>query len=383
MGIILIATNLRSPIVAIGPVTPEMMQSLSLSPSAMGLLTSIPLLCFGLGSAFMPRMAQKWGLERLLLLTVVFLSLGLFVRSLGDSYSLFGGSILVGLTITMANVLIPPFIRKYFPRRLELITAIYLTNINFFSAFAVGFAIRLGKIGGLGWRSSIGAWLVLSLLSLPVWIYIYRQRKKAKNANVKQAYSGKMWRSAMAWQIALFMGMQSILYYVLAAWLPTILRDWGMAAEPAGWALFVVQITQVPALFIGSMLATRARWQKGLVWTASALMLGGLLLLLFFKTRLFIPAGICLGVSIGLIFSMATVYFSSRTHTVDDALELSGMSQTVGYLIAGCFPPIIGFLFDWSGHWQFPLIVLMGVPLVMCLTGLLASRNQMIGATSS
>lgn len=378
LGMMLIAANLRAPIVVVGPVTPDIIASLHLSLFSIGMITTIPLLCFAFGSALMPKLATKTGLELALVISVVVSGIGIFIRSSGSPFLLFTGSIIIGIGITIANVLIPPFIKKYFPDRIGLLTAFYLAFINISSALAVGFSTQLGMIGNMGWRSSLGIWVVLSIITVPVWIFIHLRRSTSADTNNTIKSNGSIWKSGLAWQISIFMGMQSVLYYVFAAWLPTILQDWGMEASKSGWILFYVQMSQVPALFVGSLLATKPAFQNRIVIVGSIMMLIGILLILFWKTTFIVLAGVLSGVSVGLIFSLVTVFFGIRTSTVEASVKLSGMAQAIGYFIAGCFPPLFGFVYESFGSWETSLSMLILIPIIMFFVGRAAAKDRMI-----
>lgn len=374
----LIAANLRAPIVVVGPVTPEIITSLHLSLFSIGMITTIPLLCFAFGSALMPKLATKTGLELALVISVIVSGIGIFIRSSGSPFLLFTGSVIMGIGITIANVLIPPFIKKYFPDRIGLLTAFYLAFINISSALAVGYSTQLGMIGKMGWRSSLGIWGVLSIIAIPIWILIHLLRRPSEITNKTIKSTGTIWKSGLAWQISIFMGMQSVLYYVFAAWLPTILQDWGMEASKAGWILFYVQMSQVPALFVGSLLATKPAFQKGIVVVGSIMMLTGILLIMFWKTTFIVLAGILSGVSVGLIFSLATVFFGIRASSVEVSVKLSAMAQGIGYFIAGCFPPLFGFVYELFNSWVISMSMLILIPIIMFLAGRAAVKDRMI-----
>lgn len=349
----------------------------------MGLITSIPLLCFAFGSVFMPRLATRIGLEKALLLSVALLMVGVFIRPIENYFFLFLGSILIGLTITVANVLMPPFIKKYFPNHSGVVTGLFLSISNTFAAISVAFSVQIGTIADLGWKSSIGIWGILSLIALPFWWIISRRKKNAKHAKKNIERPRKMWSSRLAWQISIFMGMQSVIYYVLSAWLPSILQNWGMGVGESGMMVFYIQIGTLPMMFVGTLMAGKAKYLKKFVWLASSLMFAGLLLFTIWETRFALIASIIIGIAIGSVFSLSTMFFVVKTNSVSDAVKLSGMAQTVGYFIAGCFPPLVGFLFQQTQSWTLPLWLLLAIPIVMCITGLLAVRDNTIEVTTT
>lgn len=376
-SIILIAANLRAPITSVGPVIPEMTDDLHLTPAMVGLVTAIPLICFSLFSTFMPRLSRMVGLEKILLWSLLLLALGLFIRSGGNMVLLFLGSAFIGIAITIGNVLMPAFIKKKFPDKIGLVTGIYLVSMNLTSALAVGYSIGIGKIGGLGWRGSIGIWGVTALIAFFAWLPL-AEKKKLTSAPTDTKTIHAMWKSRLAWQISLFMGLQSLIFYVFAAWLPAILQSWGMSADRAGWMLSYVQMGQVPMMLIGPLLAGRMKNQTVLIWLTFVLLLAGLIAVAVWKTEFIIGAVVLIGVSLGLAFALAMMFFILRTQSVSESAALSGMSQSVGYFVAACGPPFFGVLYGWTHSWQLPFLLLLIAAAVLFFTGLYAAKERYV-----
>src|SRR5690606_23698666 len=159
----------------------------------------------------------------------------------------------------------PAFIKKEFPAKVGIVTGIYLVSMNLTSALAAGFSIRIGEVSGMGWQASIGIWGILALIAFLIW---YPQTRKppvlSTQNNTRSPIT--LWKSRLAWNIALFMGLQSVLFYCLAAWLPAILQSWGMSADRSGWMLSYIQMAQLPIMLIGPILAARMKNQLFLVW---------------------------------------------------------------------------------------------------------------------
>ncbi|MCM4167825.1 putative transporter YycB [Arenibacter antarcticus] len=377
LGILFIAANLRAPITSVGPVITEISETLNLSPAFIGLLTTIPLISFALLSAFAPKVARKTGLERLLLYSLLLLAIGLFIRSIGNVPFLFAGAALIGAAITVGNVLMPAYIKKMFPNKVGIVTGMYLVSMNFTSALAAGFSIRIGQVSGMGWQGSIGIWGVLALITFFIW---YPQVKKSPivAAQGKRTSSRALWKSRLAWNIAIFMGLQSLLFYCLAAWLPAILQSWGMSADRSGWMLSFIQMAQLPIMLIGPILAARMKNQLSLVWITFILLILGLAGIIFGKTLFIIPSVISIGISLGLAFTLAMMFMVLRTKTTSESAELSGMSQTVGYIIAACGPPLFGALFSLTDNWYVPLTLLVIAAIVLFVVGLTSAKDQYV-----
>lgn len=376
-SIIMIAACLRAPITSIGPVIPEITGQLHLTPALVGFISAIPLICFSLFSTFTPRVSGIVGLERSVLYSLLLLALGLFTRSAGNIFFLFLGSAFIGIAITIGNVLMPAFIKKKFPYKVGLITGIYLVSMNLTSALAVGYSINIGKIGGLGWKGSIGIWGVLALITFFCWLPLV-QKSQSVTARPSATVIHAMWKSRLAWQISIFMGLQSFIFYVLAAWLPSMLQNWGMPAERAGWMLSYMQMGQVPIMLIGPLLAGRMKNQTALIWLTFVLLLGGLMMIVIWKTKYIVAAVLLVGIAAGLAYALAMMFFVLRTRNVPESAALSGMSQSVGYFIAACGPPVFGMLYGWTNSWLSSLSLLVLAAVILLFTGLKAAKDRYV-----
>lgn len=375
--IVLIAANLRVPITTVGPVIPDIARQLHLTPVMIGLFTTVPLVCFALFSTFMPRLSEVVGLEKSLLYSSLILAIGLVIRSLGNIFVLFFGYLLIGIAITIANVLMPAFIKKKFPDRLGWVTGIYLVSMNLTSAIAVGYSISIGRIGNLGWKGSIGIWTLLSLFAFFCWLLLIPKGKRITGIS-KGTLTRELFRSRLAWQISVFMGSQSLVFYVFGAWLPAILQEWGMPAEKAGWMLAYVQTGQVPMMLIGPLLADRMRKQNILVWLSFILLAAGLTMIIVWKTVFIIPSVLLVGTAVGLAFTLATMFFVLRTKSIEEAAALSGMSQSVGYFLAAIGPPVFGILYAFTKSWFWPLLILLFFSMVLLFTGLKGAEDRYV-----
>ena len=378
-GIVLIAVNLRAPITSVGPVLSEISESLGLSTVQAGLLTTIPVLAFGLLSGLVSRTARRFPMESMLFASLLVLSLGLLLRPAGNTFLLFTGTALIGCAITVGNVLMPPFLKLNFPASIGLMTGLYAGFMNLFAALASGFSIRLGQLSGLGWRGSLGIWALLGILAIIVWLPQVLKGKEVNIIAVKPVPRRSLWRSSgLAWQITAYMGLQSILFYSLVAWLPEILRDWGMHPERAGWILSYIQLAQLPVVFGAPVLAARMKNQTPLIWFMGISLIVGFLGIIIGKTTFIIPSVILIGIALGLAFSLAMIFLSLRSRNAEDASALSGMAQSFGYLFAASGPLVFGVLHDLGGDWIWPLGFLLLMSLALLLFGLGSARARFV-----
>lgn len=374
ISIIFISINLRAPLTSVSPVVNEIIGQLGLNNIEAGLITTLPLLAFGCLSIFAPQFASKWGIEKVLWYSMPVLVLGLIARASGNFYLLFLGATLVGVAITMGNVLMPAFIKLHFPEKMGLMTGINALFMNVTGVLASGYSVQLGLLTGLGWKGSTGFWIIPAIVGFLFWI-----PQLTNNKTETKATSGgfsDLLKSRLAWYITIFMGLQSCLFYILVAWLPVVLQDWGMSKEEAGWTFSYIQMTQLPITLLGPILTARIKKHQPLIIFITVTMLAGVFSLVFFKTTYVIPSVICIGIATGLAFSVVLMFFVLKTETAAKAAQLSGMAQSFGYLIAAASPPLFGMIYDWTSDWIYSLLLFIPITLGMCITALLSSRDK-------
>lgn len=378
LGVIIVGATLRAPITSVGPVILEITEQLRLTPVLVGLITTIPLMSFALLSVLAPKTAKRVGLEKLLLYSMLVLAFGLLVRSVGSVSLLFIGAALIGAAITIGNVLMPAFIKKEFPNKAGLITGFYLVSMNLTSALAVGFSISIGQSTGLGWKASIGIWGILALIAFLFWLPQIKKRAGSSTDDSSKLSSRSLWKSRLAWQISILMGLQSFFFYTLAAWLPAVLQSWGMSAESSGWMLSYIQMGQLPIMLIGPIVAGKMKDQTSLMWVTFILLLLGLLGIIVWKTEFIIISVILIGVSLGLAYTLVTMFFILRTKHPSESANLSGMAQSVGYLIAATGPPLFGALYSLTHNWYVPLALLLVAAVFLLTSGLASSKDRYV-----
>ncbi len=373
-AIILMAANLRPTITGVGPLIDFISRGTGLSPTLSGLVTTLPLISFGLISPMAPRIANRLGIERTLFSGLMILALGTLLRSEGSSAALLAGMFLIGAGVAIGNVLLPSLIKRDFPTQVGLLTGTYVTVMNVFAGIGSGISVPLSQHLGLGWRGALSVWVLLTLLGLLAWLPHLKQR------HLPDPVQGQsFWRSTVAWQITLFMGLQSLLFYVNVSWLPTLLHDRGLSLSLAGWLVSLVQIVSLPGTFIMPILADRKPTQHTLVWAVAGMFLFGYAGLLLTPGRIMaiiwtIVAGFGSGVSI----SLALAFFSLRTRDHQNAGQISGMAQSVGYIVAAAGPVTVGYLHAATHSWTWPLILLLAVSVMMTVAGLGAARDIFI-----
>lgn len=378
LGIILIATNLRAPLTSVGPLIGIIREDLGISNTLAGLITTLPLIAFASLSPLAPKLARRYGMSRVLFGAIILLVIGIVIRSAWNIGSLLTGTIVLGLAISICNVLMPGLIKEKYPLKIGIMIGIYSVAMNLSGAIASGISVPLANSSGLGWKGALGLWGVLAFVALLFWIpQLKDQQLKVKNVTSKEQRTN-LWKSPLAWSVTLFMGLQSMLFYVIVTWLPDILKSQGISSDEGGWILSLMQLSLLPITFIVPIVAGRMKSQVTLIILTTlffSIGIGGLLS----GNDMVLLWAIFIGIGSGCAFSIAMILFGLRTTNAHDATELSGMAQSVGYLLAALGPILFGSLHDLTHGWKVPLIVLLAITIFMLIFGVAAGRNQVIG----
>ncbi|OSB19197.1 transporter [Clostridium sporogenes] len=382
IGIIFIAANLRAPLTSVGPLVKFIRDNLHISNTLAGMITTLPLFAFALFSPIAPRLGRKFRVELVLLLSVIFLTVGIILRSLSGVAGLFIGTAIIGLAISVANVLIPSLIKRDFSEKIGVMTGVYSISMNTFGAIASGISVPIATRLGLKWSGALGIWGILSFISIILWLPQVKRNDERVSEGYKTVSSNvNLWKSSLAWQVSLFMGLQSLVFYSMVAWMPEILMQKGMSSNRAGWMLSLMQLALIPFTFIVSVLAGRRSNQRSLVISGCLFILIGILGLLYGSSQFVFLWIIILGIGGGFAFSLSMMFFSLRTENSNEAAQLSGMAQSLGYLLAAFGPILFGFLHDATNSWKVPLQALIGITVLLFIFGLGASRNRYIGSS--
>ncbi|MGI8351046.1 CynX/NimT family MFS transporter [Niallia circulans] len=383
IGIIFIAANLRAPLTSVGPIVGFIRDDLHISNTLAGMITTLPLLSFAFFSQLVPKLARKFGVEMMILMSIIFLTLGIILRSLSGVAALYIGTAVLGLAISISNVLLPSLIKQEFPTRIGLMTGVYSISMNLLAAIASGISVPIAIGLGIGWKGGLGIWGILSFLSILFWLpqvkHLNKETPAVRNKVVDTQVN--LWRSPLAWQVTLFMGLQSMVFYILIAWLPEILQQQGISSDQSGWLLSVMQLALLPFTFIVPIIAGRMKSQRSLVTIMSVLLLAGTLGLIYGSAKLIVCWIIMIGIGGGCAFSLSMMFFGLRTENGRQAAELSGMAQSVGYLLAAIGPTLFGYLHDVTNSWTVPLFILAAASLLLFVFGLGAARDRYVSTS--
>ncbi|MFC7575543.1 MFS transporter [Klenkia terrae] len=239
-----------------GPLLGDLRADTGLSSALGGLLTSLPVLCFGAFAPVAPRLARKVGLETAVAASLVLLAVGTALRLLTPVGALYGGTVVAGGAIAVANVLVPAYVKREFAQP-GLVMGVYSAALNIGAALAAGLTVPLGRALGLDWRDALAMWGVLAVLALAVWLPVAGTGRAARGAVAAPGASWGLLRHDLGRRVTLFLGMQSTQFYGLSAWLPTLLTDAGLPTAEGGLLLAVATVTGAVGAFLAPTLAGR------------------------------------------------------------------------------------------------------------------------------
>lgn len=378
IGILCIAASLRAPITALGPLLEPVRASFALTASAAGLLTTLPLFAFAVVSPFAAGIAHRFGLERALFAALILLVVGIAVRSAGTVAALYAGTCIIGSAIAVANVLLPSLLKRDFPGSVAKLTACYALAMIAAAGVVSAIAVPLNQMLGAGWPTSLGSVALLPLVAAVLWLPQLRLRTTSA-PGLATGSPASVWKAALAWQVAAYLGLTCFIYFAAIAWLPSILQEAGDSSTRAGALHGWMQLAgAVPALLLMPLLQRMPdqRWISLAAPALSAIGLVGLLTLPALAPLWVFAFG--MGMGAALILSLAFVGLRAANQKI--AASLSGMSQCIGYLLAATGPTFVGFLHESSGGWTAPLVVCIALCVAMCALGLSVGRARHIVA---
>lgn len=382
VGIVLLAFSLRSAVASLSPLFDAIGEDFALPAAVLGLIGTVPPLCFAVFGLLAAGFERRFGLERTTLVALGAVGLGLVARAAAlDAYGLLFGSALIFAGVGVGNVLVPALVKKYFAERIGLLTTVYTTTMAVSTFLPPLIAVPIADAAG--WRTSLGVWAVFAVAGLIPWIVLAVRSRRAAAADVDlEAPStrvfGRMWRLPTAWALAITFFASSAVAYTSFAWLPKILVDTaGVTPQVAGVLLSLFALIGLPASLVVPALVARRGVVLPLFIVASAsgvLGAGGLLVAPASAPWLWVAL---LG-TLPLLFPLVLTSVGLRTRTHDATVALSAFAQSVGYGVTMFMPIGVGVLHDATDSWTAPLVILIGISLLALPAGVVIARRKTV-----
>jgi CP family cyanate transporter-like MFS transporter len=377
-AIVGVALNQRPAVVSVAPVLGQLRSDTGLSAAMGGLLTTVPVLCFGAFAPIAPRLARRVGLETAVAASLVLLAAGIGLRLFPAVTLLYAGSFLAGSAIALANVLLPAYVKREF-RRPGAIMGLYSASLNVGAALGAAATVPLAAALGVSWRVALGMWLLLALAALALWLPVAGTGRQHRTTVPEPgAGSWSLLAQPLARQVTAYLGLQSVQFYSVAAWLPTLLAAAGVPVREGGALLGVANVVGAAGALLAPTLAGRMRTQRPLILVVLAAYAGGLAGLLLAPGRGTLVWVAVFGLAQGGGFALALTLIVLRSPTPLAAARLGGVAQGLGYLGAAAGPPALGALHDLTGGWSWPLALLLAALVPMAWVGWGAARDAVL-----
>lgn len=380
VALLILAANLRPALTTVGPLVSSIQDATGLSAAAVGLLSSLPLLAL---AAFAPigNFVRRIGLERILAVSLVVLFVGILLRSSGSTFALFAGTLVLAAGIAVGNVLGPSLIKRDYPERVGTVTTIYVLVLALTAAVATGLSVPFEKWLPGGWRSSLAIWAIPAGLAALLWLFMARPSPETPQA-LSQSGASTVWRSPLAWSVAVFMGLQSIGFYVVVSWFPKIINDYGYDLTVAAFMVTCFQLISVASgAALPKFLALRDD-QRALAVICSLCIATGAFGMLLYPAWT-IAWVLIAGFGTGVCFPLSIAFIGLRSGDHHQAAALSVMAQSMGYLLAASGPVLFGLARDLSGGWSVPLAAFGFVAVAQAIIGYVAGQNRTISTSHS
>ncbi len=369
---------MRAPFTALPAILIDVAAGLRVEVSSLGILTSIPLIMFALCSSLAPRLAAKFGMEKLMALVLLVMVLGSGMRVL-NLPALYIGTMLVGATIAFINVLLPSLVAANFPKKIGLYTTIYITLMGVAATVASMIAVPI--VSSSSWEFFILLITGLVFMAFLIWLPNVRNNHRFASENQGNQKSS-IWKNKAAIAFLIFGGLQSVLYYTEITWLPTISQSVGFSKAEAGLMAGLFNMTAIPmSMIIPAVLSRQTKeMRRNIMLAISSVTLFGLVMMALIPTNLILWSAlhIILSFSNAALFPYMMLSFTLKTSNSQATAQLSGMVQTGGYLIAAFGPGLLGYSYPIFGNWMPLILALAIVTLAMMWTIVLIEREDII-----
>lgn len=376
VSLLLLGVCMRMPITSIPSVIKEIAQTFNVAPTSLGILTTIPLLCFGLLSSLVSTTAQRIGNELTLAIAMTLMFIGSYLRIINFAL-LMVGTVMVGMAITCINVLLPAIISDKYPSRMGSVTGMYNTAMTLFAAIGASAITPISHHSS--WQTAVILISAIALIAAIVWLPNLKYNERG-GASEEAEKGMNMWKKPNAWLLLLFFGFQCFVFYSVVAWLPTISMDAGLSGDQASLIAGLLQLFAIPFAFLVPVLAAKmTNRQPIMVCAGVASMLGAVMMMFPVNSfAYFCVVALLSGAGSTTTFVLAMTLFGLKTKSAADTRNLSGMVQSVGYLIAALGPVTVGNLNAQTHSWFASVVVIFGAALLFTIFGFLAERHQYI-----
>lgn len=372
LGVIFLSLILRTPITSVGAIVGPLKSILDINNTVAGFITTIPLIAFAIFSPMVAKFSNKAGLEKTLLFSAVIISIGLGLRFYINTYVFFITTFIIGVGITVGNVLLPGLVKKYYPEKIGIMTGFYAVVMNIGAAVAAGisYPILSTNIGGKNFATglAVNIWIIIAVVNIVIYVAMSKNNNASEVTDTHEKVHGYFKYSKM-WTIMLSMGLQSALFYCSVSWFSEIMISKGFSPEAAGLLLSISQFAQFPSTFLVPIFADKLKNKLIIPICIVTGYIGSLLGMVYVHGNFTLMAilVIIFALSGGGSFSYVMYLFSAKARNEKESANISGLAQSGGYLLAAIFPPLLGYIRDIS-NWDVAIYILIITSVALLVT---------------
>jgi CP family cyanate transporter-like MFS transporter len=355
-ALIVLSLNLRPAIVSLPPLTIDIQRDLGWSNAAIGLITSIPILCMAILSPVVPRIAARWGRVPTTTGSLVLILLGSGLKLFADTMPVLLpiSAVFAGLGIAIGAGLAPAFVREWFPNRIGAMTGLYSAALIFGAAIGSAASVPLMHLTG-SWAEAMAFWSALAFASVLLWVVVsLRQRRHdaAQPAAPPVITKGLPWRSPLAWTLAGYLGLNAFIFYSLLAWMAPSFSERGWTQQNAGFLLALSSIAQMFGALVLPRFMNRFASRRTLFIMVMAMGIVGTIGVGFMPQIAPLVFISVQGIGLGGTFALGIALLSEYSATPADAARLTALTFLVSYILGALGPVLMGILLSAYHSWE-------------------------------
>jgi len=263
-------------LLATSPVLPLIRQDLGLDETAIGALSTLPVLLLGIAAIPGAALIARIGARRALITGLLIIGVSAALRGIGPwTPLLFATTFAMGAGIAMIQPAFPSLVAEWFPGRIGLATATYSNGL--LAGEMLGAALTLPVVLPLVHGSWSWSFVVWAIPVLATALLVGIARPSVGGRGVRRARVGwwPNWHEAIYWRLGLMQAGVSALYFGAITFIPDYSHALGQP-ELVGPALTALNAAQIPASVGLVFAAGRLVGRKGPLLASALAGLAGL-----------------------------------------------------------------------------------------------------------
>lgn len=379
---------MRAAVSGLSPLVPRIAADLGLSTGAFGVLGMVPTAAFAVSAFLAPQVLRHVTVPRALAGAMMLTGASQVFRVWGPSaLNLFLGSVLALLAIGISNALMPLAVRQFFPNRVSILSTIYMLSmqVGMMTAPIVAEPLALffeGRGATHTWTLSLGSWSVFAFAAALAWLPLidvhFNPRRRAKirpvTATKPVAKMLPVWKTPVGWGLMASFGASSFATYAIVMFLPAIFVAGGASLQFGANMLALWSGIGLILSFIGPWAAARFRDP---LWVIIFFYVGwvvGNMGMVFAPMKLPILWTILSGLG-PASFPISLTLVNIRARTMAGAAALSSFGQGAGYTFACLGPLLFGLVFDLTGGYFWPMMIIVAALVLGSIGSFFVTRN--------